>query len=60
MSIKEKAKEMIEKIRETEIYSKERGKLSAPALDLIAQAYKELPCEEADEIRRELLKELRT
>lgn len=60
MSIKEKAKEMIEAIRETEIYSKERGKLSAPALDLIAQAYRELPCEEADEIRREMLEAMRS
>lgn len=60
MSIKEKAKEMIEEIRETEIYSKERGKLSAPALDLIAQAYRELSADEAEEIRRELLKELRS
>lgn len=51
---------MIEAIRETEIYSKERGKLSAPALDLIAQAYRELPADEAEEIRRELLKELRS
>lgn len=51
---------MIEAIRKTEIYSKERGKLSAPELDLIARAYKELPCEEADEIRREMLEAMRT
>lgn len=51
---------MIEAIRETEIYSKERGKLSAPALDLIARAYRELSADEADEIRREMLEAMRS
>lgn len=59
MSIKEKVNDMIEAIRETEIYSKERGKLSAPALDLIARAYRELPADDADEIRGEILEEIR-
>lgn len=51
---------MIEAIRETEIYSKERGKLSGEALDLIARAYKELTADEADKIRREVLEVMRS
>lgn len=60
MKISEEPEEMKRKISQTELYSKERGKLSAPALDLVARAYRELPVDEADAVRREVLEVLRT
>lgn len=60
MKISEELEEMKRKISQTELYSKERGKLSAPALDLVARAYRELPVDEADAVRREVLEVLRT
>ncbi|HIX16933.1 MAG TPA: hypothetical protein H9860_01330 [Candidatus Gemmiger faecavium] len=60
MKISEELEEMKRKIGQTKLYSKERSKLSAPALDLVARAYRELPDEEADAVRREILEVLRT
>jgi len=60
VTIHEKLEELKREISQTELYSKERSKLSAPALDLVARAYRELPVDEADAVRREVLEVLRT
>ena len=60
MTIREELEKLKREIGQTELYSKERGKLSAPALDLVARAYRELPAEEADAVRREILEVLRS
>lgn len=60
MTIYEKLEELKREISQTTLYSKERGKLSTPALDLVARAYRELPIEEANAIRREVLEVLRS
>lgn len=60
MTIHEELEEMKREIGQTELYSKARGKPSAPALELVARAYRELPAEEADTVRREILEVLRT
>lgn len=60
MTIHEKLEELKRKIGQTELYSKARGKLSAPALELVERAYRELPAEEADAVRREILEVLRS
>lgn len=60
MTIREELEELKRKIARTELYSKERGKLSAPALKLVERAYRALPVPEADAVRREILEALRT
>lgn len=60
MTIHEKLEEMKREIARTELYSKARGKLSAPALKLVERAYRELPAEEADAVRHEILEVLRS
>ena len=60
MTIYEKLEELKREISQTTLYSKERGKLSAPALGLVERAYRELPIEEANAIRREVLEVLRS
>ena len=59
MTIREELEEMKREIARTELYSKARGKLSAPALGLVERAYRELPVDEADAVRREVLEVLR-
>lgn len=60
MKIHKELEEMKREIAQTELYSKERGKLSVPALGLVERAYRELPIEEANAIRREVLEVLRS
>ena len=60
MTIHEELEEMKREIARTELYSKARGKLSAPALGLVERAYRELPADEADSVRREVLEVLRS
>lgn len=60
MTIHEELEEMKREIGQTELYSKARGKLSAPALGLVERAYRELPTDEADAVRREILEALRS
>lgn len=60
MTIREELEEMKREIGQTKLYSKARGKLSAPALELVERAYRELPAEEADAVRREILEVLRS
>lgn len=60
MTIHEELEEMKREIARTELYSKARGKLSAPALGLVERAYRELPADEADAVRREILEVLRS
>lgn len=60
MKIHEELEELKREIGQTKLYSKARGKLSAPALGLVERAYRELPAEEADAVRREILEVLRT
>ena len=60
MKIHEELEEMKREIARTELYSKARGKLSTPALGLVERAYRELPAEEADAVRHEILEVLRS
>ncbi len=60
MTIYEKMEELKREVSQTERYSKERGMLSALALDLVTRAYRELSADEADAVRREVLEVLRT
>ena len=60
MTIHEKLEEMKREIGQTKLYSKARGKLSPRSLELVERAYRELPAEEADAVRREVLEVLRT
>lgn len=60
MSLKEKAAALADAIRATGRYTTVRGELAVQALDLIEMARRELPAEEADAVRREILEVLRS
>lgn len=60
MSLKEKAAALADAIRATGRYTTARGELAVQALDLIEMARRELPAEEADAVRREILEVLRS
>lgn len=58
--LQERAAALADDIRATGRYTTARGELAVQALDLIEMARRELPAEEADAVRREILEVLRS